>query len=209
MSSVKLVTITPDCENLIAYCARVSNPKNQNNTETAPKLISYLIKNKHWSPFELGNLVLEIKTSRGVATQILRHRSFTFQEYSQRYSEVNGSEIYEARRQDLKNRQNSVDDLSEDDKIWFKNSQEYVWDLSKQLYNQALKRGIAKECARGLLPLNTSTTLMMNGTIRSWLHYVELRSDVSTQKEHRDIALAVKEILIQQVPNVCKGMGWL
>ncbi len=205
---VKLVSITPDAEKLISYCARVSNPTNQSNTETAPKLLTYLIKQRHWSPFEMANMVIEIKTTRAIAAQILRHRSFSFQEFSQRYSKSTDVEICEARRQDTKNRQNSVDDLSDDDKIWFKNSQEHVWEVSKQLYDQALKRGIAKECARGLLPLNTSTTLYMNGTIRSWIHYVDLRTANGTQQEHMEIALGVKKILIEQLPNVSKGMGW-
>lgn len=205
---VKLIAITPSAEELISYCARVSNPSNQNNIETAPKLLGYLIKHKHWSPFEMANMVVEIKTTRAVAAQILRHRSFSFQEFSQRYAETSEMVVCEARRQDLKNRQNSVDDFPKIVKDWFEAAQAQIWDQSYALYKDALDKGIAKECARFLLPLNTETTLYMNGSIRSWLHYVDLRAANGTQKEHMDIALAVKKIIQEQLPNVALGMGW-
>lgn len=206
---VKLISITPKVEELITYCARVSSPKNQDNFETAPKLLNYCIKNGHWSIFEMGNMCLEIETTRAIAAQILRHKSFSFQEFSQRYSESSNYISCKARRQDIKNRQNSLDDLSEDDKIWFRNIQEDVWKNSYNLYQESLKRGIAKECARMLLPLNTTTKLYMNGNIRSWLHYINLRSDKSTQLEHREIADECKKIFIEQLPSIAKSMEWV
>lgn len=206
MGEVKFVHCTPNAETHIAYCARVSSP-NQDNPEI-DKLIAYLIKHKHWSPFEMASMCLEISTTRAISPQILRHRSFSFQEFSQRYAEVLEYEKYPARRQDTKNRQNSIDDLSEDDKIWFGLMQELQWESSERVYQQALKRGIAKELARTLLPLGTSTKLYMHGTLRSWIHYIELRTDSSTQKEHRDIAEACKKIFIEQFPAISKGLGW-
>lgn len=207
MSTVNLVHITPEAEKHIAYCARVSSP-NQENPEFE-KLIKYLIKHKHWSPFEMANVCLEVVTSRGISAQLLRHRSFSFQEFSQRYAEAPSTVTYPARRQDLKNKQNSIDDMSEDDKIWFRNAQEDVAALAHQLYNQALKKGIAKEQARFLLPLNTETKLYINGSIRSWIHYIEVRSDASTQKEHRDIALQAKAILSKELPTIAKALEWI
>lgn len=204
---VKLIHISPEAEKHIAYCARVSNPQNQDNPEFS-KLVTYLIKHKHWSPFEMGSACLEIETSRGIAAQILRHRSFSFQEFSQRYSEANEFENYDARRQDLKNKQNSIDDMSLDDRIWFQNAQTDMCVQSQKLYSQALKRGIAKEQARFLLPLSTRTRLYMHGSIRSWIHYVEVRTDPSTQKEHREIALEVKNILSKELPCIAKALGW-
>jgi thymidylate synthase (FAD) len=188
---VKLVSLTTSDgmkpEEIISYCARVSNPKNQNNFDTAPALLKYCIENKHWSPFEMCDMTIEVITSRAIAQQIIRHR-FSFQEFSQRYAKVLNNVIYDARRQDETNRQNSIDDLPEDTKDWFKASQAKVWGDSTLLYEEALKRGIAKECARFLLPLNTQTTLYMKGSVRSWIHYLMVRTDPSTQKEHRDIA---------------------
>lgn len=209
MSNVKLISITQDCEKIISYCARVSNPSNQENYDSAPKLLAYLIKHKHWSPFELGHMTLEIKTTRGIAAQILRHRSFTFQEYSQRYAEAFGFELCEARRQDLKNRQNSVDDFPQSVKDWFTEAQKKVWDQSYALYKEGLEKGIAKECLRFLLPLNTSTTMYMSGSIRSWIHFIELRSANGTQLEHQQIALEAKQIFCEQLPNVAKALGWM
>lgn len=197
-----------DAEELIAYTARVSNPANQMNMETAPKLISYLIKNKHWSPFEMAHMTVEITTSRAIAAQILRHRSFSFQEFSQRYAEVTDFETYPARRQDNKNRQNSIDDMSDDDKSWFENAQFRIQADSKDLYQEALRRGIAKEQARFLLPLSTQTKLYMCGSVRSWIHYLELRCAHGTQKEHKDIADGVKTIFIQQFPDIAKALDW-
>lgn len=176
-SKVKLVSYTQGVgelfdkgpEELITYTARVSNPSNQMNMETSPKLLAYLIKHKHWSPFEMSSMTLEITTSRAIAAQILRHRSFSFQEFSQRYSEVTNQIIYPARRQDSKNKQNSIDDLTQEDKKWFVEAQNQVLELSGKLYKEALNKNIAKECSRFLLPLNTETTLYMCGSLRSWI----------------------------------------
>jgi thymidylate synthase (FAD) len=209
---VELVSITPDAEKTIVYCARVSNPSGQNNFNTAPKLIKFLIANKHWSPFEMAHLTVQIKTSRGIAPQILRHRSFTFQEFSQRYAAVDektGLHIYAARRQDKKNRQNSIDDLSQEVKDEWERRQLENWKQSFEHYKWALDNEIAKECARMVLPLGTATTMYMSGSIRSWIHYVEIRADVATQKEHRDIALAVKKVFCKQLPNIAKALGWI
>lgn len=206
MSSVKLVHVTPDAEAHIAYCARVSSP-NQDNPEYS-KLIKYLIKYNHWSPFEMATLCVEIETTRGIAPQILRHRSFSFQEFSQRYSQAMDYEEYPARRQDEKNRQNSIDDLDDHSKEWFKRAQEDNWDEAYHLYIQALNKGIAKELARTLLPMGAKTKLNMHGSIRSWIHYIEVRTHESTQKEHRDIALAVKQIFIEQFPEISKALEW-
>jgi len=207
--SVRLISITPEAENIISYCARVSNPSNQDNFETAPKLLGYCIKNKHWSVFEMANMVLEVETSRSISAQILRHRSFNFQEHSTRYAESNNFIRREARRQDLKNRQNSVDDLSEEVKRWFTVAQEGVWQNSYDLYKVALEKGIAKECARELLPLNTMTKLYMNGTIRSWIHYIQLRTENGTQLEHKMIAEECKDIFCKELPNISKALNWL
>lgn len=193
-------------EELISYVARVSNPSNQMSTETAPRLLKYCIKHNHWSIFETVSCTFEIVTSRAIAAQILRHRSFTFQEFSQRYSKSSEMELYPARRQDLKNKQNSIDDMSEEDKTWFELAQNTVWNTSQSLYEAALIKGIAKEQARFLLPLNTQTTLYMTGNLRNWLHYVDIRADESTQLEHREIAIAIKEELKKQFPNVCEAM---
>lgn len=208
--AVKLVSITPDAEKIMTYCARVSNPSNQNNFDTAPKLLKYCIKNSHWSIFEMANICVEIKTSRAIAQQILRHKSFSFQEFSQRYAPVTSAIVYEARRQDDKNRQNSIDDLSEETKAWFKSAQETVNGLSFDLYQQAIEKGIAKECARFLLPLSTATTLNMNGTVRSWIHYLDLRSGHGTQKEHLVIAQAIKDLIfVPNLPNIAEALGWV
>ena len=206
MSQVKLVWITPDSEKIIAYCARVSS-SNQTNPDTT-KLIKYLIKNKHWSPMEMANLCCEITTSKAIAAQILRHRSFNFQEFSARYSKVESNEMYEARRQDTKNKQNSIDDMSEEDKDWFDKAQKDVIQYTKRKYEQALDKSIAKEQARFLLPQSATTKMYMSGTIRSWLHYVDVRCDKSTQLEHREIAEKVKTILFDNVPNIAEAMNW-
>jgi len=157
----------------------------------------------------MATLCLEITTSRAIAQQILRHRSFSFQEFSQRYAQALDVEMYEARRQDVKNRQNSIDDLPDDVKQWFKQAQEDTWDESYSLYIQALDKGIAKECARGLLPLNTQTRIYMHGTIRDWIHYCEVRCDKSTQLEHREIAEECKKILLKEYPATGKALGWV
>lgn len=205
--NTKLIWITPDPEKVIGYCARVSNPSNQKN-ENVSNLLSYCIKNKHYSVFEMANMCVEIKTSRAISAQILRHRSFTFQEFSQRYSEVMEFEKYDARRQDNKNRQNSIDDIESYDKEWFRVAQERNIEKSMLYYKEALGKGIAKEQARMLLPLNTATKLYMNGTIRSWIHYIDLRSSNGTQKEHIDIANNIKNIFIKECPIISKSLGW-
>ena len=206
--SVRLISITPEVEQTIAYCARVSNPQNQDNHETAPKLLSYCIKNNHWSVFEMGNITMEVETSRSIAQQILRHRSFTFQEHSTRYAESNNFVRREARKQDVKNRQNSTDDLSEEVKHWFRMAQESVWQHAHDLYKVGLEKGIARECMREILPLNTVTKLYMNGTVRSWIHYINLRTANGTQLEHKMIADECKKIFIKELPNVATALEW-
>lgn len=214
---VKLISITKgigelegrSAQDIISYAARVSNPKNQMSFETAPKLLKYCIKNNHWSVFEQASLTFEITTSRGISAQLLRHKSFQFQELSQRYSEVDDYIHYEARRQDVKNRQNSIDDLSERDKQWFLTAQEYVWNYSNSFYKEALERGIAKECSRFLLPLNTKTTLYMNGSVRSWITYFLVRLDKSTQLEHRQIAKDCYNIFKEQLPDISSALSEL
>jgi thymidylate synthase (FAD) len=195
-----------EAEGLMAYVARVSSP-NQTNP-TYEKLLKYCIEHKHWSVFEMIDVTIEIETSRAIAQQILRHRSFSFQEFSQRYAKASARESYRARRQDLKNRQNSVDDLSQDVKEWFSKAQTTVWENSKSLYEEALDLGIAKECARFLLPLSTQTRLYMKGSLRSWMHYLDLRSSNGTQEEHAEIARAIREIMKKKFPVVSSAMGW-
>lgn len=215
MSHCKLVSLTkPDFsvpldgpEDLIAYCARVSNPSNQFNTETAPRLLAYLIKHKHWSPYEMVDMCVEIKTSRGIAAQILRHRSFSFQEFSQRYSDATKLQPIEWRKQGATNRQVGDEPIDLDH-----NYQEAIDELlnaSMILYNDLVKNGIAKECARFVLPLCTETTMYMKGSIRSWIHYIDLRSKEDTQKEHREIALKCKEIFKEHFPHTSIALGWL
>lgn len=200
---VKFVHCTPDAEKLVAYCARVSS-SNPDNPEYE-KLIRYLIKNKHWSPLEMASMCLEIETTRGISPQILRHRSFSFQEFSLRYSAATEFEEYEARRQDNKNRQNSFDDMDTTHKDWFRDAQFKINTLSNSYYEEALRLGVAKECARNLLPMSTKTKLYMHGTLRSWVHYLDLRTDAATQKEHRDIALECKRIFTEQFPIIAKA----
>lgn len=203
--NVKLVWITPDAEQLMAYCARVSSP-NQDNPEFE-KLLRYCIINEHWSVFEMASMCVEITTSRAISAQILRHRSFSFQEFSQRYAAVTEFETYEARRQDTKNRQNSLDDMSEADKEWFRWAQATIQESSKDLYAQALERGIAKEQARFLLPMATRTKLYMSGSVRSWIHYCRLRGKSGTQKEHRDLVVGrdcCLDILTRECPTIGK-----
>ena len=204
--TVSLVWVTPNAEQLITRMARISNPANEDNMETAPRLLRYLIKHKHWSPFELGNLCVKINTQRDISAQILRHRSFTFQEYSSRYARMAPAEMPELRRQDLKNRQNSIDDLNElladelEDKIAVQIGSTF------NLYQELLDKGVAKECARRILPLCTPTVLYMNGTIRSWIHYIELRSANGTQKEHQEIALKIKGIFTRELPIISEAL---
>jgi thymidylate synthase (FAD) len=201
MSKVTLIHSTKDGDELIAYMARVSNPTNQNNKDSS-KLIKYLIKHKHWSPFEMVNMCVEINTTRSISAQILRHRSFSFQEFSQRYSSVEELELPsppDLRLQDLANRQNSVDSESIDKLNW-QGSIQLHYSHAYRLYQNLLANGIAKECAREVLPMGSPTRLYMNGTLRSWIHYCELRTDKGTQKEHRDIAYACKQLIKTQFP---------
>lgn len=201
---VKLVHITPNAEELIAYMARVSNPSNQNNTETSAKLIKYLIDHQHWSPFEMVNMCVEINTTRSIAAQILRHRSFSFQEFSQRYAQVTDvAQVPDLRRQDTKNRQNSIDDIGEDKKKFFDAKISHLYSECYRVYQDLLEAGVAKECAREVLPLAAPTRLYMNGTIRSWIHYCQLRCSNGTQLEHRMIANGAYELLQEYLPGVC------
>ena len=204
--AVKLIAITPKAEELIAYCARVSS-SNQFNPDIA-KLLKYCINHGHWSVFETPYITVEINTSRAISAQILRHRSFTFQEFSQRYAAVADFETYPARRQDSKNRQNSIDDMKLEDKTWFLDAQDSSQVFSAALYHDALDRGIAKEQARFLLPMSSKTKLYMTGNVRSWIHYLDLRCHIDTQKEHRDIALAIREILKKELPIISKAVSW-
>jgi thymidylate synthase (FAD) len=214
VSDVCLVGITVpkipglnSAEDLVAYAARVSNPSNQMNLETAPKLLRYLMKNKHWSPFEMVSVVMEIKTTRDIARQILRHRSFTFQMFSQRYAKSNLEfEPIEFRLQDNKNRQNSIDDLTPDDIGNYYRRISQIFEDAEHLYSEMVSNGVAKECARNVLPLATKTKLYMNGTLRSWLHFIDLRTGPETQMEHRQIAEECKKIFTKQFPVVSEAM---
>ena len=200
--TVSLVHTTPDAEQLIAYMARVSNPANQDNPESE-RLIRYLIKHKHWSPFEMVNMCVQIETTRSVAAQILRHRSFSFQEFSQRYAQVaEPAAIPQLRRQDTKNRQNSIDDLDPGTVDDFNIKIESLYQLSESLYKELLQAGVAKECARDVLPLSTPTKMYMNGTLRSWIHYIDLRTANGTQYEHKLVAEGVKHLFEQQFPLI-------
>ena len=222
--SVKLISISKPVENdgvknaedLVAYCARVSNPGNQLNKKTAPKLLKYLIKHKHWSPFEMVSMTLEIKTSRAIAAQILRHRSFAFQEFSQRYSEVLTSRPVELRKQGKTNRQvgdELIDPVIMDE--WFAEMtrpasgliEDYI-DFSFKIYQRLISVGVAKESARMILPQSTETTMYMAGSLRSWIHYIELRTQKETQKEHREVAEDCKKVFIEQCPTLAEALKW-
>ena len=210
--NVKLVSVTPEAEKLMGYVARVSNPKNQDNPKVSG-LLGYCIKHGHWSVFEQAHMTLEIETTRGLAAQILRHRSFTYQEFSQRYADSSLLEekipLPALRRQDTKNRQNSIDDL---DPIQLQNYEikmQQHFDQAMELYKNMLLNGVAKECARFVLPLATPTRLYMTGSLRSWVHYIELRSGHGTQKEHMDIANECKKIFSEQFPVVAEALQWV
>lgn len=227
MQAVRLIALTQPteemtaetgmetAEDLIAYCARVSNPSNQENFDTAPKLLKYCIKKKHWSIFEMTNIIMEIKTTRDIGRQILRHRSFSFQEFSQRYAkvDVDSFNTREARLQDVTNRQNSIElDMSDimhaELAHWWEGQQKAVASLVSSIYEEALKRGLAKEQARAILPEGMSpSTMYMNGSLRSWVTYVSIREQESTQKEHREIAKMVKSILIKNFPFLEDALG--
>jgi len=215
--NVELVSITKpeikgikNAEDLVAYCARVSNPSNQMNVETAPKLLKFLIKHKHWSPFELVDMCLEIKTSRAVAAQILRHRSFSFQEFSQRYSLANEYEDIELRLQGDKNRQVGEKLLPTGTDAYDKINELLVecLSLSQHCYETMIENGVAKEVARMILPLTTFTTIYMKGSLRSWIHYIELRTEQNTQKEHRLIAEKCKKIFVKEFPTISEALEW-
>lgn len=208
MTQVKTVWKTPDAEYLLAFMARVSNPTNQNNNESAPKLLRYLIKHKHWSPFEMVSVCMEIKTTRDIARQILRHRSFSFQEFSQRYAVADEFEISEPRLQDDKNRQNSIPVEDRELYKWWEDRQTDVLVEAKRAYADALNNGIAKEVARKVLPEGlTMSNMYMSGTLRSWLHYVDIRCGPETQKEHREVALLCKAELEKYFPNVMEAFN--
>jgi len=209
--NVKLVSITPDAEQLMAYIARVSNPSNQDNEKYAG-LLKYCIKHNHWSVFEQSTMTLEIETTRAIAAQILRHRSFTFQEFSQRYAAstaLGEIPLPELRRQDTKNRQNSIDDLDPEVVETLNRQIETLFTASTNLYSQMLEAGVAKECARMVLPLATPTRIYMTGSCRSWVHYINLRSAHGTQKEHMDIAEACRKVFTEQFPSVSEALEWV
>ena len=209
--TVTLVSITPDAEQTMAYIARVSNPSNQDNEKYAG-LLKYCIKHNHWSVFEQSSMTLEIETTRAIAAQILRHRSFTFQEFSQRYAAstaLGDIDLPELRKQDLKNRQNSTDDLDPEMVEKFEKQMITLFSSAKSLYSQMLDAGVAKECARMVLPLCTPTRIYMTGSCRSWIHYINLRSAHGTQKEHMDIAEACRKVFTEQFPSVSEALEWV
>jgi thymidylate synthase (FAD) len=205
----KIDSVISNAEELIVYCARVSNPSNQLNVETAPKLIKYLIDHKHWSPFEMAYLTVKIETSRAIAAQILRHRSFSFQEFSQRYSTATNLENIELRKQGKTNRQVGDEPVSVSEHIELFDKIEKLQYQTLNIYNDLIKNGIAKECARMILPLNTKTVMYMSGSIRSWIHYLDIRTKEDTQKEHRSIAKAIQKIFIENFPNTSNALGWI
>ena len=209
--NVKLVTVTPKAEETMGYVARVSNPNNQDNPNVAG-LLRYCIKHQHWSVFEQAHMTVEIETTRGLAAQILRHRSFTFQEFSQRYADssmlADEIPLPELRRQDTKNRQNSIDDIDPFVRQLFQIKMEKHFEEGMKLYKDMLDASIAKECARFVLPLATPTRLYMSGSIRSWIHYIDLRSAHGTQKEHMDIAEGCRDIFKEQFPIIAEALDW-
>ena len=211
MTDVSFVSITPDAEKTIAYCARVSNPKNQDSNDYG-KLLRYCILHGHWSIFEMANMVLEINTTRGIAAQILRHRSFSFQEFSQRYANTSFLSDFiptpDLRSQDTKDRQNSVDNIEQEVKNKYNVQMRELFSKSRALYDDMVENGVAKECARFVLPLATPTRMYMNGTVRSWIHYIGLRESNGTQKEHMDVANMCKDIFIKKLPEVSEALGW-
>jgi len=210
--NVKFVSITPDAEKMMAYIARVSNPSNQQN-ENYSGLLKYCIKHNHWSVFEQSSMTLEIETTRGLAAQILRHRSFTFQEFSQRYADTKLLDsqipVPDLRSQDTKNRQNSNDDIPQEKKEEYQALIARHFEDSMNLYNSLLSEGVAKECARFVLPLATPTRLYMTGSCRSWIHYINLRSAHGTQKEHMDVVAQARSIFAEQFPAVSEALGWV
>jgi thymidylate synthase (FAD) len=210
--SVKLISVTPDAEKMMAYVARVSNPNNQENPNYA-KLLGYCIKHNHWSVFEQAFMTLELETTRGVAAQVLRHRSFTYQEFSQRYADssmlADQIPMFDLRRQDIKNRQNSIDDIDPFVKQEFEIKIRRHFDEAMVLYQSMLDAGIAKECSRFVLPLATPTRIYMSGSCRSWIHYINLRTANGTQKEHMDLAEGCKKVFIEQFPTCAEALEWV
>ncbi|QBP05987.1 thymidylate synthase [Synechococcus phage S-B68] len=209
--SAKLISITPNAEENIVYMARVSNPNNQANMDTAPRLVKYLIKHKHWSPFEMASMQVEINTTRAIAAQVLRHRSFSYQEFSQRYSNVGDLptiQLPHLRAQDLKNKQASHDNLDPDVVDALNNQIEQLYAKSQRVYDLLIEQGVAKECARSVLPLGTPTRMYMSGSVRSWIHYIQIRAGIETQLEHRMIAEDCKRIFCEQFPNVAEALEW-
>ena len=210
--NVKLISVTPDAEKMMGYVARVSNPSNQENPKVAG-LLKYCVKHQHWSVFEQSFMTLEIETTRGLAAQILRHRSFTFQEFSQRYADssmlADTIPLFDLRRQDTKNRQNSIDDINPHTRQNFEIKIQKHFDDAMQLYQEMLSAGIAKECSRFVLPLAVPTRIYMSGSCRSWIHYIDLRSAHGTQKEHMDIAEACKSVFVEQFPTVAEALEWI
>ena len=205
------VSVTPEAEKSIAYCARVSNPKNQ-NSESFEGLLKYCIKHQHWSIFEHAFMTVEINTSLAIATQILRHRSFTFQQFSQRYADSTALQLSiptpDLRSQDTKNRQNSIDDINPRDKAYMEATIEKHFDDALDLYNSLLKQGVAKQCARMVLPQATLTRLYMTGSVRSWIHYIDLRSGHGTQQEHKEVAEHIRDIFVGEFPIISHALGW-
>jgi len=211
MHTTELVWSTPKAQDLVVYMARVSNPSNQDSDQGAEKLLSYLINHKHWSPFEMVSMCLEVLTTRSVSAQILRHRSFSFQEFSQRYADVTaiGSPVIPTlRRQDKTNRQNSTDDLDPNQTRLYYHRINHLFKESQDLYSKMVESGVAKETARDVLPLASPTKMYMAGTLRSWIHYIELRTANGTQKEHQNIALNAKDIFKQEFPIIAKALNW-
>ena len=210
--NVKLISVAPDAEKMMGYVARVSNPSNQENPKVAG-LLKYCVKHQHWSVFEQSFMTLEIETTRGLAAQILRHRSFTFQEFSQRYADssmlADTIPLFDLRRQDTKNRQNSIDDINPHTRQNFEIKIQKHFDDAMQLYQEMLAAGIAKECSRFVLPLAVPTRIYMSGSCRSWIHYIDLRSAHGTQKEHMDIAEACKKVFVEQFPTVAEALEWI
>jgi thymidylate synthase (FAD) len=203
--NVTFVHCSPDAENLVVRMARVSNPVNEDNMATAPKLLRYLIDHRHWSPFEMCSLCIKIDTERDISAQILRHRSFSFQEFSTRYAEAQPLTVPELRKQDIKNRQNSTNDLDFNTQEYYSEQICNQYKDIEELYDQMIADGVAKECARRILPLSTQTTLYMHGTLRSWIHYINVRTSKETQLEHRLIAEGCKQIFIEQFPTIGKA----
>jgi len=210
MSNVRMVWVTPDAENIISYCARVSSPQNQENYDTAAKLLKYCLKQKHFSIFEMANMCVEINTTRAISAQLLRHRSFSFQEYSQRYADttaIGQAVMPHLRRQDVKNRQNSIDDLNQETVGAYYRRISTLFEEAEHLYKEMISNGVAKECARSILPLASPTRLYMNGTVRSWLTYISLREKHGTQMEHMKIAKDIKTIFCGQFPTIAEALG--